>query len=165
MKKLTLVIIALVATLNTNTVFANASSVKSIATPSPTYKQVVKKVKFNNACFGTTQNPHYSSHVPGTINVIAETDCLGKQVSVQTFLFLGALELKHNFIKNGFTSHRDRAVLSTSWPCNKGHTYIITAVSYHVDDRGHGAETVNRATVYCGKIPAQKPVSSNKLKK
>lgn len=26
-------------------------------------------------CFGSTQNPHHSSHVPGTINVTARTQC------------------------------------------------------------------------------------------
>lgn len=97
--------------------------------------------------------------------MISETDCKGKQVSVETDLYLGSLDAKHNFITSGFTSHRDHAELSTSFPCQTGHRYIVTAISFHVDNRLHGVETVNRATVYCGKIVTPKITPKAKPKK
>lgn len=96
---------------------------------------------------------------------MSQTSCEGKQVSVDTNLYLGGLGLRRNFITNGYTSHRGHAVLSTSMHCQLGHTYVVTAISFHVDNALHGAETVNRATVYCGIYAKPKITPTVKPKK
>jgi hypothetical protein len=130
--------------------------------PGPPWSPVVKTAAFNKVCLGATHDPHYSVHVPGTINVIASTTCAGRQVSVETDLYQGSLPMKITFLTRAFVSRKSIAELSTSWKCQLGHTYVITSISYHADDRFHTAETLNRATVYCGKIvirPSAKPNS------
>jgi len=131
----------------------NAHSAKFHAKPLPlpTPSQIIKKVQFDKTCFGVTHDPHFSSHVPGTINVISSTTCPGRRVSVETDLFLGDLASSPKFLTRGFTSKKTTAELSTNWKCIKDSKYLITAVSYHVDDALHGAITVNRALVFCGK--------------
>jgi hypothetical protein len=45
-----------------------------------------ERVTLGADCFGRSDYPHISTHVPGTVNVMAETSCPGKKVSVRTTL-------------------------------------------------------------------------------
>lgn len=125
---------------------------------------VVKTLEFNKICIGATHDPHYSAHVRGTINVVSNTRCKGRQVSVETHLYLGSIQNKGKHLANSFKSNFSEAITETNWACSIGHTYVVTAISYHVDDRLHSAETLNRATVYCGNFHI-KPKPTPKLKK
>ena len=137
---------------------AEASRFFSKQYPSPNPTKIIKSAKFSGVCAGVTHDPHHSTHFPGTINVISSTSCQGRRVSVETDLYLGSLDANPVFLTSGFTSKQSVAELSTNWKCQIGRNYLITAISYHVDDRFRGAITVNRALVFCGIPKAQKPL-------
>jgi hypothetical protein len=119
------------------------------------------KVPMGGDCYGETQHPHFSSHVPGTINTTSITSCSGHQVSVKTTVFIGGNEKTWKVAANQFTSKRSIAKLESSWVCQLGHTYKVTAISIHADDTDRTALTRNGQTVFCGmanpvpKVPAK----------
>lgn len=147
----------------TNSSFASGAMANPTPKPKPiTSSQATEKSSKTQkmgplGCYGQTENPHYSKHVPGTINVISRTICKGHQVSVQTWIYLSGNSKKGSHVKYGWHSARNDAELSTSWPCISKHTYAILVVSFHFDEWGHSAETRNSQIVYCGnQIPALK---------
>ena len=116
-----------------------------------------KSSTFGSSCDGFTHDPHPSSHVAETINVISETICKGHRVSVQTILYLGTNTKTARILANRHAFARDKARIETNLPCIAGHIYVVMAVSLHADDRLRSAWTRNVATVVCmKKIPAPK---------
>lgn len=166
MRKLTSVLVAIFLTWNLSA--AQAAPTPSPTKPKPmTLSQAAAKAAKKQSigpygCYGQIEDPHYSTHVPGTINVISRTVCRGHQVSVQTSLYLGSGESKFNEIKYQWHSARDDAELSTAFGCTTGHSYVIVAVSFHFDEWGHGAETRNSQIVYCGIHAVKKPLTGKK---
>ncbi|MEN9324775.1 MAG: hypothetical protein RL414_529 [Actinomycetota bacterium] len=108
-----------------------------------------KSSNFGSGCDGFTHDPHPSSHVPETINVISETICKGHRVSVQTILYLGTDLKKAPILATGHSFSKDKARIETNFPCIAGHVYVVLAVSLHADDRLRSASTRNVATVVC----------------
>jgi hypothetical protein len=94
-----------------------------------------KKVKLDGDCFGRTDFPHISTHIPFTVNVHAVTHCPGQKVTVRTVL------LRHSWWifnevqkmeKSGFGDVEVNVALPCKW--KKGQPAIeYTAYSYHND--------------------------------
>lgn len=164
MKKL-FIFIGIITTTFILQVTANAAN-STVSQPgsSKSNNQLIGKSNFGGDCFGETQKPHFSSHIPGTINVTARTVCLGHRVSVQSWLYLGFDEIKGKKLNYKWADATNEAKANTAWKCVLGKMYVITAISDHEDDRGHAVQTRYLNSIYCGK-PKVKIAQSSPVKK
>ncbi len=97
-----------------------------------------RKILLGGECWGRSDYPHISTHVPRTVNVVAETACPGGAVSVRTtlsrpgwFIFRQSV----TSIKTGINSVRTNVALQCRW--RRGDSPIEYVVkSEHRDDTG-----------------------------
>jgi hypothetical protein len=96
-------------------------------------------------CYGQTDRPHSSSHVNGSINVVARTVCSGLGVHVDVTLYRSrwyGWEQRGYGSKNGTSSVSTNAAESAA-ACDGTHDYL--ANSYHSASDGRYAYTSNSA--------------------
>lgn len=101
------------------------------ATPALTYN-----------CYGQTDQPHLSTHVPGTVNVTARTVCSGHVVYVTTNLYRSrwyGWELRGSDNTTGVGTATDNAAENN---CGGTHDYLATSYHENLDD-GSYANTSN----------------------
>ena len=131
---------------------ASAQSLNdSTTTPAGFDSGLGKKVQLDGDCFGRTDFPHISTHVPLTVNVHAVTHCPGKKVTVRTVL------LRHSWWifnevqrveKSGFGDVEVNVSLPCKW--KKGQRAIeYTAYSYHNDSVMEVAGTKVKKSINC----------------
>ena len=116
----------------TNNSIVSFSAVANIlATPSVLAPQPLLVMgPYGYTCYGQTDYPHNSGHVPGTANVEARTICPGTSVSVSTTLYRErwyGLENLGQQSNSGFGS----AAVNVSWVCSGSGTYTYDAYSTH----------------------------------
>lgn len=101
------------------------------------------KVILGGGCMGRSDYPHISTHVLRTVNVIAETTCSGRKVSVRTSLSRrGWLFFREtvSVSKSGMSSVRVNAAMKCKW--KTGETPIEYVVeSVHQDETGASGVT------------------------
>ena len=101
-------------------------------------------------CPVRTDQPHYSGHVPGNVNVISVTECSGGWVWVGTDLYrerwYGLQWLASN--SGGGTNY---VKISTNWTCQGTGTYTYDAYSRHTAGAHPGSSyyTGNSGTFNC----------------
>jgi hypothetical protein len=96
-------------------------------------------------CYGQTDQPHSSSHVNGSINVVARTVCSGLGVHVDVTLYRSrwyGWQQRGYGSKNGTNSVSTNAAESAA-DCSGTHDYL--ANSYHEASDSSYAYTSNRA--------------------
>ena len=96
-------------------------------------------------CYGQTDQPHSSSHVNGSINVVARTVCAGLGVHVDVTLYRSrwyGWQQRGFGSKNGTNSVSTNAAESAA-DCSGTHDYL--ANSYHEASDGSYAYTSNSA--------------------
>jgi hypothetical protein len=96
-------------------------------------------------CYGQTDQPHSSSHVNGSINVVARTVCSGLGVHVDVTLYRSrwyGWEQRGSGSKNGTNSVSTNAAESAA-DCDGTHDYL--ANSYHEASDNSYAYTSNSA--------------------
>ena len=123
----------------------------SSAANKPTPRLPTKSASFGGGCYGATNDPHPSTHVPETINVTSETSCKGKHVSIITDLYLGDIASGLKLLKQNYSFKFEYSVIETNFICVPGKIYHVTAISYHSGEWGQNALTGNSATVLCMK--------------
>ena len=81
-------------------------------------KQALKysTVVLGKDCYGKSDFPHVSSHVPGTVNVVTRTICPGKFVTVQGTLYRkGWFIFRHS--RSVYGSGTGKAQINVALPC------------------------------------------------
>lgn len=96
-------------------------------------------------CYGQTDQPHSSSHVNGSINVVARTVCTGEGVHVDVTLYRSRW---YGWEQRGYGSKDSTSSVSTNAAesaadCSGTHDYL--ADSYHEASDGSYAYTSNSA--------------------
>ncbi len=95
-------------------------------------------------CYGQTDRPHLSTHVPGSVNVVARTVCAGFYDYVSTGLYRSrwyGWELRGTGNATAYNQATDNADESAA-DCDGTHDYL--AQSYHENlDDGSYANTAN----------------------
>jgi hypothetical protein len=99
-------------------------------------------------CYGQTDQPHPSTHVPGTVNVVARTVCPGFGVSVYTALYRDRW-YGEQFLDDGGNSGTNSVSTNASWRCAGAGTYTYRAYSYHEASDGAYAYTYNSRRFTC----------------
>lgn len=106
--------------------------------------RIGEKVVLGGGCMGRSDYPHISTHVSRTVNVIAETICSGRQVSVRTTLSRrGWLFFREtaSVSKSGMSSVRVNVAMKCKWKTGESPIeYVVESV--HRD--GTGASGVTR---------------------
>lgn len=101
-----------------------------------------------SGCYGQTDRPHYSTHVGGTVNVIARTVCppLGVYVSID-------LTRDRWYGEQDLSSNQNSGVNSvqtnTAWDCAGVGTYTYHGYGYHEASDGSYAYTSNSSRFNC----------------
>lgn len=109
-----------------------------------------ERITFPGACYGRSDTPHLSMHVPGTVNVLARTYCPKTGVSITSRLvrtFQG-IEVEKTASKNGI----GLVTVSISMKCiwKKGNPEIKYRIySKHRLSNGSSGETEQRASLRC----------------
>ena len=103
---------------------------------------------FQSSCYGQTDRPHLSSHVPGTVNVIARTVCPGESVYVETALYRDRW-YGLQFLDSGSKSAFGSVSTNAAWNCSGTGTYAYRAYSYHKAAISGHAYTSNSARFTC----------------
>lgn len=110
-----------------------------------------KRVIFAPGCYGRTDKPHISTHVPGTVNVVSTTFCPGEMVEVTTQLWRDHwifFKTKKKITKRGFGSVTVNVALPCIW--KPGHPKILYYVlSDHSDDHGNRGGTDWKVSLDC----------------
>jgi hypothetical protein len=96
-------------------------------------------------CYGQTDRPHLSSHVPGSINVVGRTVCSGYVVYIEIRLYRSRW---FGWEQRGFGSGSapniiERNASESAAACSGTHDYLGS--SYHEASDGRWATTSNRA--------------------
>jgi hypothetical protein len=99
-------------------------------------------------CYGQTDQPHPSTHVPGTVNVVARTVCPGFAVYVSTALYRDRW-YGQQFLDSGSASGTGTATTNASWRCQGAGTYTYRAYSYHAATNHNPAYTYNSRRFTC----------------
>lgn len=132
------------------------SNASTLLLPAPTQHNGVdlvtsERVVMGPSCYGRTDFPHESHHVPNTVNVIAATVCPGHQVTVSTRLW------RSHYILFATTNVKSASGISSimvnDWlPCIwvKQHEPIhYAAESTHIVDHYRVAFTKQEVTLNC----------------
>lgn len=103
---------------------------------------------FQPGCYGQTDKPHYSTHQPGTVNVVARTVCSGFSVYVSTVLY------RHRwygwqYLNSGSKSGTSSVEHNVAWNCAGTGTYTYLGSSYHSAGTGGYAYTNNSNRFWC----------------
>lgn len=101
------------------------------------------KVILGGGCMGRSDYPHISTHVSRTVNVIAETTCPGRKVSVRTSLSRrGWLFFREtvSVSKSGMSSVRVNVAMKCKWKMGESPIeYVVESV--HRDETGASGVT------------------------
>ncbi len=109
---------------------------------------LLEPLVFQYGCYGQTDRPHLSSHVPGTVNVVARTVCPGESVYVQTSLYRDRW-YGPQFLDSGSNSGFGSTSTNAAWNCSGSGTYTYRAYSYHEATVSGWAYTSNSARLTC----------------
>lgn len=105
--------------------------------------RIGEKVILASECAGRSDYPHISTHVPRTVNVIAETICPGRRVSVRTTLsHRGWLFFRETASdsKSGMGSVRVNVAMKCKWKSGESPIeYVVESV--HRDETGASGVT------------------------
>lgn len=140
MRKLTTILIALY--------FLSAQGSAIAEPPVPT--DFNERIAFPGECYGRTDTPHLSMHVPGTVNVLARTYCPKTGVSINSRLvrIYQGIEVEKTASKNGI----GLVTVSISMKCiwKKGNPEIKYRIySTHRLSNGRRGETKQEASLKC----------------
>jgi len=96
-------------------------------------------------CYGQTDRPHLSTHVPGSVNVVGRTVCSGTVVYIEIRLYRSRW---YGWQQRGFGSGSqpnfvERNASESAADCSGTHDYLGS--SYHEASDGRYAYTSNRA--------------------
>ena len=98
---------------------------------------------FSNGCDGRSDFPHISSHVPGTVNVEALTECPGKKVTVSTTLprkLWWFIDESVTLTKSSFAQVKVNVSMKCKWKLGeKPIKYIVQSI--HSDSNGEFGRT------------------------
>lgn len=140
MRKLTTILI---------TLFILSAQGSAIADP-PVPTDFNERIAFPGECYGRTDTPHLSMHVPGTVNVLARTYCPKTGVSINSRLLriYQGIEVEKTASKNGI----GLVTVSISMKCiwKKGNPEIKYRIySTHRLSNGRSGETKQEASLKC----------------
>ena len=102
-------------------------------------------------CEGRTDNPHISTHVPGTVNVSASTKCIGSQVTVETSLSRSGWFIFRDSVTKK-VSGESQVSVNVSLPCRwkPGKAPIeYVVISNHWESGGASAITRSHGFIKC----------------
>lgn len=101
-------------------------------------------------CYGQTDQPHLSTHQPGTVNVVARTVCRGSTewVYVYTELYRDRW-WGEQFLDSGENSGYGSTSTNASWYCRGSGTYTYRAYSYHDSASSVPTRTYNYRRLTC----------------
>jgi hypothetical protein len=111
-------------------------------------KQGVSPMALAYSCYGQTDQPHLSTHVAGTVNVVARTVCYGHGVYVYTELYRDRW-YGEQFLDDGQNSGTNSVSTNASWYCKGAGTYTYRAYSYHSATNAGSANTYNYNRFAC----------------
>lgn len=140
MRKLTTILI---------TLFILSAQGSAIADP-PVPTDFNERIAFPGECYGRTDTPHLSMHVPGTVNVLARTYCPKTGVSINSRLvrIYQGIEVEKTASKNGI----GLVTVSISMKCiwKKGNPEIKYRIySTHRLSNSRSGETKQEASLKC----------------
>lgn len=131
------------------TIFFLSAQASAIAEP-PVPTDFNERLAFPGECYGRSDIPHLSMHVPGTVNVLTRTYCPKTGVSINSRLvqIYQGIEIEKTASKNGV----GLVTLSISMKCiwkkgNPGIEYRI--YSRHRLSNGRSGETSRNAFLKC----------------
>ncbi len=109
-----------------------------------------ERIAFPGACYGRSDTPHLSMHVPGTVNVLARTYCPKTGVTITSRLVRAyqGIKVEKTASKNGI----GLVTVSISMKCiwKKGNPEIKYRIySKHRLSNGSSGETEQRASLRC----------------
>ena len=127
-----------------------------IASQQPTFAEppvptdLNERIAFPGECYGRSDRPHISAHVPGTVNVLARTFCPKTGVSISSRLvrLYQGIEVEKSSSKNGVGI----VTISISMKCiwKKGMPLIqYNIYSRHRLSNGKMGETEREAFIKC----------------
>ncbi len=121
-----------------------------ISADPPVPTDVKERIAFPGECYGRTDMPHISMHVPGTVNVLARTFCPNTGVSISSRLvrIYQGIEVEKSSSKNGVGI----VTVSISMKCiwKKGMPLIQYKIhSRHRLSNGRTGETAREASIKC----------------
>lgn len=133
--------------LTTSLVFATLTPAS--AEP-PTGFDPSERIAFPGECYGRTDTPHLSMHVPGTVNVLARTYCPKTGVSINSRLVRihQGIEVEKTASKNGIGLDTVSISMKCIW--KKGNPEIKYRIhSTHRLSNGRSGETTREASLKC----------------
>jgi len=138
------VLIGIPATLSSN---ANLHATDNYAR----LASIEEKVILGNECSGRSDYPHISTHVSRTVNVVAETICPGREVSVRTTLSRrGWLFFREtaSASKSGMSSVRVNVAMKCKWKTGDSPIEYVVE-SHHRDQTGASGVTRLHSFLKC----------------
>jgi hypothetical protein len=96
-------------------------------------------------CYGQTDRPHLSIHVPGSVNVVGRTVCSGFVVYIEIRLYRSRWFgwEQRGFGSGSFPNIVERNAAESAADCAGTHDYLGS--SYHESSDGRSATTSNQA--------------------
>jgi hypothetical protein len=111
---------------------------------------VTKRFFFSTVCEGTSDLPHKSTHVKGTVNVQARTTCPGQGVEISSRLTRIYRGIKTSVAKGNYGNGRTSVNLSMNCIWKKGMKKIRYEIrSTHTLSDGRVGVTFNYASLEC----------------
>ena len=110
----------------------------------------IERIAFPGECYGRSDIPHISTHVPGTVNVLTRTFCpkMGVSISSRLVRTFQGIEVEKTASRNG----TGLVTLSISMKCiwKKGMPAIqYNIYSTHRLTNGRSGETTREAFIKC----------------
>ena len=105
------------------------------------------KVILSGGCMGRSDYPHISAHVSRTVNVIAETICAGREVSVRTTLSRRGwffLREKASASKIGISPVRIHVALKCTWKTGDSPIEYVVESVHRVETGASGVTRLHR---------------------
>ena len=121
----------------------------AVADPPPAFDPT-ERFAFPGECYGRSDFPHISMHVPGTVNVVTRTYCPKTGVSISSRLVrtYSGIEVEKNVSRNGV----GLVTLSISMKCvwKKGMPLVqYNIYSKHRLSNGNTGETTAESFIKC----------------
>jgi hypothetical protein len=101
-----------------------------------------------SACYGTTHNPHNSTHYPGYVLVSSDTVCPGYAVTVNITLYREVFGSLY-YLARGSGGGAGKVTRNAKWKCPKGTTSLFVGFGVHTATQHTIANTENSQTVTC----------------
>lgn len=116
----------------------------------PSGFEPTERIAFPGECYGRTDSPHISMHVPGTVNALARTYCPKTGVSISSRLvrtYQGVM-LEKTVSSKGFGLVTINISMKCIW--KKGEPEVkYTIYSKHLLTNGRSGETKQSASLKC----------------